>query len=75
MYEDELKYFSKALIEQRLNKNVSQYKLGQICELNSNTGYKRLESNGNASLLTLLKLSKNLGVDIQIKNGKVFVFD
>ena len=74
-YKDEIKYFQAALKEQRIKSKLTQYKLGQYIGLKSNTGYKEMESNANIKLETLLRLSDRLGIDIEIKKGKIFVFD
>ena len=73
--EEEIKYLEKVLTEQRIKSGLSQYKLGNWLGLRSNSGYKRIEQNGNVNLETLLKLSKALDLDIEIKKGKLFVFD
>ena len=72
---EEIKYLEKVLTEQRIKSWLSQYKLGNWLGLRSNSGYKRIEQNGNVNLETLLKLSKTLDLDIEIKKGKLFVFD
>lgn len=74
-YKDEIKYFQTALKEQKNKSKLSYYKLGQYIGLKSNNGYIQMEKNGNVKLETLLKLSDRLGIDIEIKKGKIFVFD
>ena len=70
--EDELNSFTNQLVETRKSQNISYYKAALCCGLSWGS-YGRIEQGGGVTLKTLLKLSKGLNLNIEIKNGEVFL--
>ena len=55
----------------RKDKKQSGYYLSQLCDMGSGSGLRHLERGGDIRVSTLIKLSKNLNINISIIDGLI----
>ena len=66
-----LKHLGKQIKDHREEAGNSLYYNSVLCEMGSPSGLRRIEAGEDIRLRTLLKVSKNLGIDFTIKGGVV----
>ena len=66
-----LKHLGNQIKDHREEAGNSLYYNSVLCEMGSPSGLRRIEKGEDVRLRTLLKVSKNLGIDFTIKGGSV----
>ena len=67
----EINKISEKLKSTRLENEYSLYFASQFCDMGSHSGLQNLENGGDCKISTLLKISKNLKINLKIENGKI----
>ena len=68
---NEIERFKKII--KGLRGKRSQNDMNTLCNMPKGGTWGGLETYGNPTLLTLLKLSKNLEINFELKNGKLII--
>ena len=69
----ELNKLAEAVHRKRKEEKLSTYTASIMCGMGSNSGLKSMENGCDCKVITLLRLSKGLKINISIINGVIYI--
>ena len=72
MYKN-LEQIGAEIVKERKKQGMSNYYAAMFCNMGSNSGLKHIEEGTGCNIITMMRVSKGLGMNFEIINGEVRV--